>query len=68
MLTWLSRVTIRIYQAVAPTRVRASCRFTPSCSEYALQAIETYGVWHGWTRTIHRLRRCRPPNGGHNPV
>jgi putative membrane protein insertion efficiency factor len=36
------------------------CRFTPTCSEYALQAVERHGAWRGLGLTLRRLGRCRP--------
>lgn len=55
---------ILVYQATAPDEVRLRCVFTPSCSEYALQALRKYGVLRGVPKIIGRLRRCHPPNGG----
>ena len=55
---------IRRYQELAPDRVRKSCRFEPTCSNYMLKAIEKYGVSIGLYRGVKRLFRCRPPNGG----
>ncbi|RUM54062.1 MAG: membrane protein insertion efficiency factor YidD [Marinomonas sp.] len=37
---------------------RVSCNFHPTCSEYAIQAIEKYGLWRGGWLTLKRLRRC----------
>ena len=37
-----------------------TCRFTPTCSEYALQAVQKYGVWKGGWLAIKRLGRCQP--------
>ncbi|WP_238914228.1 membrane protein insertion efficiency factor YidD [Achromobacter insolitus] len=59
-----TRVIIGIYRRFAPARVRESCRFEPSCSEYCLQAVAKYGFWKGWRMTFDRLARCRPPAGG----
>nr|WP_304363227.1 membrane protein insertion efficiency factor YidD [Gilliamella apicola] len=53
-----------LYRSIAPNRIRSACRFEPSCSEYALLAIEKYGVLKGWKLTLDRLKRCKPPNGG----
>ncbi|MDO8361598.1 MAG: membrane protein insertion efficiency factor YidD [Actinomycetota bacterium] len=41
------------------------CRFTPSCSSYALEALEVHGTWRGLRLTVRRLLRCRPfgPSG-----
>lgn len=45
------------------------CRFTPSCSSYALEAIETHGAWRGGFLTLRRLVRCRPFGpSGYDPV
>lgn len=55
---------VLLYQRFAPKKMRASCLFTPSCSEYMLQAVEKYGVIKGVGKGIKRIRRCHPPNGG----
>ncbi|MBU2514548.1 membrane protein insertion efficiency factor YidD [bacterium] len=60
----LSISAIKVYQAIAPSRIRNSCRFHPTCSEYAIESLKKYGFIKGWTSTIHRLRRCKPPFGG----
>lgn len=45
------------------------CRFTPTCSDYGIQAIEKYGVIKGGLKTIWRVMRCNPFNkGGHDPL
>jgi putative membrane protein insertion efficiency factor len=56
--------TIRLYQRLTAGRVSA-CRFYPSCSSYALEAIETHGAWRGCALALRRLSRCRPfgPHG-----
>ena len=59
---------IQLYQRNAPQRIRKSCRFEPSCSEYSIQAIEKYGILKGSLLTTKRLFRCRPPNGGTDPL
>ena len=46
-----------------------ACRFHPSCSEYASEAIEIYGVWRGSWLALRRLSRCHPfSKGGFDPV
>jgi putative membrane protein insertion efficiency factor len=46
-----------------------SCRFTPSCSSYAYQAVERFGVTRGGWMFLNRLARCRPFGGkGYDPV
>lgn len=59
---------IRKYQKVVPDRIRESCRFEPTCSNYAIAAIEKYGVLRGTLFTMKRLSKCKPPNGGDDPV
>eukprot|EP00981_Chlorochromonas_danica_P006726 scaffold1463_cov189-Ochromonas_danica.AAC.21 len=45
-----------------------NCRFLPSCSSYALQAIDTFGPWKGGILTAWRLIRCNPTGGsGYDP-
>ncbi|WP_152439597.1 MULTISPECIES: membrane protein insertion efficiency factor YidD [unclassified Marinobacter] len=63
-MIWLSVQLIGFYRLVAPKSVRQSCRFEPSCSEYAIAALRKYGFLKGWQLTLFRLKRCCPPNGG----
>jgi len=55
---------VRLYQKTAPTRIRNSCRFEPSCSEYMILSLQKYGVRKGLTKGLDRLKRCKIPNGG----
>ncbi|MEO4017259.1 membrane protein insertion efficiency factor YidD [Pseudomonas rossensis] len=64
MICWLSFFAIRFYQRIAPSRLRDACRFDPSCSNYALLAIEKHGAVRGWKMALSRIHRCRFPNGG----
>lgn len=59
-IIWL----ILLYQKYAPERLRKSCVFEPTCSNYMLMAIDKYGLVKGLTKGIIRLIRCHPPNGG----
>ncbi len=67
---WLALGCIRLYQA---TLARAlppnTCRFYPSCSHYAYQAIHKYGVLKGSAMAFWRILRCNPFHpGGYDPV
>ncbi len=60
---------LKFYKAVISPFLPSACRFTPSCSMYAMQAIEKYGVIHGIIMAIGRILRCQPfCKGGHDPV
>jgi putative membrane protein insertion efficiency factor len=64
MLVGLSIAAIRLYQRIAPDKIRGACRFEPSCSNYAILALQKYGFFKGWKMAMNRLMRCKIPNGG----
>jgi uncharacterized protein len=60
---------IKAYRRVISPMLPPSCRFTPSCSLYTLQAIEKYGLLRGGWMGARRLLRCHPfSKGGFDPV
>lgn len=60
---------IRFYQTAISPHTPAACRFTPTCSQYALEAIKKYGVFKGSLLAIKRIIRCHPWGGsGYDPV
>lgn len=60
---------IRVYQWVISPLLPRSCRFAPSCSEYAAEAIGRHGVLAGCWLALRRLARCHPWGGdGYDPV
>jgi len=59
-----SIAAIALYQRWAPRWGRGACRFEPTCSCYAIEAIVKYGALSGWWKTLLRLSKCRPPHGG----
>jgi putative membrane protein insertion efficiency factor len=62
-------VAIRFYQRSLSKMLPPACRFTPSCSEYAAQAIERHGTARGSMLAARRLMRCGPWHpGGNDPV
>jgi uncharacterized protein len=69
MFKTVSIALIRIYRRVVSPMLPPACRFTPSCSLYALEAIEKYGLLRGGFMGVRRLLRCHPfSEGGYDPV
>ena len=62
-LIWL----VRVYQRYAKSETRLRCCFVPSCSEYAVLAIQKYGAFLGGMMSVYRLLRCTPPGGTDYP-
>jgi uncharacterized protein len=60
---------IKVYQALISPYLPNSCRFTPTCSQYGIEALKKYGVWKGISLTAKRISRCHPWGGnGYDPV
>jgi uncharacterized protein len=60
---------IKIYQYIISPVLGPKCRFTPTCSNYALEAFKKYGVFKGVWLTIKRISKCHPWGGsGYDPV
>jgi putative membrane protein insertion efficiency factor len=60
---------IKLYKAFISPFLPPSCRFTPSCSTYAMQAVEKYGAIRGTWLGFKRILRCQPfSKGGEDPV
>lgn len=62
---------LRIYQqGISPYLGPSKCIFEPTCSQYAIEALEKYGVFKGSAKAIWRILRCNPFNkkGGYDPV
>jgi putative membrane protein insertion efficiency factor len=60
---------IKLYQKFISPMFQPSCRFYPTCSEYAVQAIIKYGAFKGGVKATWRILRCNPFNkGGIDPV
>ncbi len=65
----LLHALIRGYQLIVSPWLGPRCRFHPSCSNYALEALEQHGTWRGSGLALRRLARCHPWNpGGFDPV
>jgi putative membrane protein insertion efficiency factor len=69
MITRLSVMMIRGYQRFVSPYTPPTCRFYPTCSAYAVEAIQRHGAWHGIVLATRRLLRCHPFHpGGYDPV
>lgn len=60
---------VRFYQRAVSPYKKSCCRYTPTCSEYAIQAIEKYGAIKGTYLALRRILRCHPFGGsGYDPL
>ncbi|HAI87529.1 MAG TPA: membrane protein insertion efficiency factor YidD [Firmicutes bacterium] len=70
MLEWVELRVIRAYRAyISPLKRGPCCRFVPTCSQYAEEAVRKHGVARGSWLALRRLLRCHPfGRGGYDPV
>lgn len=72
MKMWLTRLLtflVRVYQLVLSPHLGGACRFAPSCSEYAISALQEHGPGRGVLLAVRRIGRCHPFHpGGFDPV
>jgi len=69
LLTKFFILLIRIYQGAISPYLAPSCRYSPSCSEYGIQALKKYGPFKGGWLALKRFLSCNPWGGhGHDPV
>lgn len=68
-MTSLALWFLRLYKRWISPSLAPSCRYVPTCSEYAMEAVERYGVLRGGIKAVWRLLRCHPfVKGGLDPV
>lgn len=68
-MTRILLIVIKAYQYLISPMLGPSCRFTPTCSEYATQAVKKYGAIKGLWLSIKRVGRCHPwHDGGYDPL
>ena len=68
-VTALLILPVRFYQYVISPMMPASCRYTPTCSQYAIEALRVHGPFKGSWLAVKRIARCHPWGGhGHDPV
>lgn len=69
LLAWPLILLVKAYRLFLSPFVGQHCRFTPTCSQYAIEALQVHGVVKGTYLTVHRLGRCHPwCEGGYDPV
>lgn len=69
-LIWVWTAPVRLYRRfLSPLKGRSSCRYTPTCSAYAVDAVEEWGILCGTLLAVFRIIRCNPfSRGGYDPV
>ena len=69
LLSYLLLAPIYFYRAAISPHLGPSCRFTPTCSQYAIEAIKKHGPFKGFYLTIRRVSKCHPWGGpGYDPA
>jgi putative membrane protein insertion efficiency factor len=68
-MKYIPMALIRLYQLTLSPILPPACRFTPTCSRYAYEALDRFGFFKGGWLAIKRIGRCHPFHpGGHDPV
>ena len=68
-MSWVLIHLVYLYRVTLGWLMGGHCRFTPTCSQYAIDAIQKYGPWKGSWKTLRRLARCHPFGGkGYDPA
>jgi putative membrane protein insertion efficiency factor len=69
VIGWMVVMLIRFYQMAISPYLRPSCRYTPTCSQFFIEAVRKYGPFKGSSLGIKRILRCHPWGGhGYDPV
>ncbi|MCL2069727.1 MAG: membrane protein insertion efficiency factor YidD [Treponema sp.] len=69
LILWFIFKSIRFYQYAISPHFPPCCRYVPSCSAYAYEAVQKYGICRGLYLALHRLLRCHPLQaGGYDPL
>ncbi|MCA9274034.1 MAG: membrane protein insertion efficiency factor YidD [Phycisphaerales bacterium] len=69
LFAWPLILLVRVYQATLSPFLGGQCRYHPTCSHYAIQALKEYGAAKGAAMAVRRIARCHPfAKGGYDPV
>ena len=69
LVSFLLIYLIRGYQIIISPFIPACCRYNPTCSSYAIEALTTLGLWRGLSLSLNRLLKCHPWGGhGYDPL
>lgn len=69
MLIKIAILPVRFYQAAISPLTGPTCRYTPTCSQYTIEAINEWGILRGWWMGMRRIASCHPwGKHGHDPV
>lgn len=69
ILTWPLLLLVKMYQYLISPLTPSSCRFHPTCSEYAVQALKKHGPFKGLVLSVKRILKCHPwGKSGYDPV
>lgn len=63
-MKWLVLLLLRVYKRVLSPMLPAACRFYPTCSVYAIEAVEKYGTFKGGWLALKRIGKCHPFHAG----
>jgi len=68
-MKYIAILFIKLYQVLLSPLLPNACRFTPTCSQYTIEALKKHGFFKGLWLSIKRISRCRPGGGsGYDPV
>jgi putative membrane protein insertion efficiency factor len=69
MLNKFFIILVKVYQKLISPFFISSCRFTPTCSEYTIDALKKYNIFYAFFLAMKRIFKCHPWNrGGHDPL
>jgi len=69
LLAWPLLLLVQFYRLAISPWLGANCRYEPTCSKYAIEALQTHGAFRGTALTVKRISRCHPwGDSGYDPV